>query len=125
MPSIDRVGLSEAFAAQALPVLKDFGLLNVMRQNDGTLGVATMCAGFVQGITTVIERLPLHKRNRGDVSSAPLAPLLVMRIRTSTNRKLQRQADKVDERQNHPGKGTVALTVHLRCGPWNQIRRRA
>ena len=32
-------------------------LLNVMRQNDGTLGVATMCIGLGQGITTVVERL--------------------------------------------------------------------
>jgi acetyl-CoA acyltransferase len=32
-------------------------LLNVMRQNEGTLGVATMCIGLGQGITTVIERL--------------------------------------------------------------------
>ena len=32
-------------------------LLNVMRQNGGTLGVATMCIGLGQGITTVIERL--------------------------------------------------------------------
>ena len=86
---IDHVELNEAFAAQALPVLKDlklldvmddkvnlhggaialghpFGcsgaritgtLLNVMRQNDGKLGVATMCIGMGQGITTVVERL--------------------------------------------------------------------
>ena len=89
MADIDHVELNEAFAAQALPVLKDLGLLesmdekvnlnggaialghpfgcsgaritgtllNVMRQNDGTLGVATMCIGLGQGITTVIERL--------------------------------------------------------------------
>ncbi len=31
-------------------------LLNVMRQNEGTLGVATMCVGLGQGITTIIER---------------------------------------------------------------------
>ena len=80
--------LNEAFAAQALPVLKDlelgdrmdnvnvnggaialghpFGcsgaritgtLLNVLKQNDATLGVATMCIGLGQGITTVVERL--------------------------------------------------------------------
>ncbi|MDJ0917431.1 MAG: acetyl-CoA C-acyltransferase FadA [Woeseiaceae bacterium] len=87
--NIDHVELNEAFAAQALPVLKDlnllevmdskvnlhggaialghpFGcsgaritgtLLNVMRQNEGTLGVATMCVGMGQGITTVVERL--------------------------------------------------------------------
>jgi len=86
---IDSVELNEAFAAQALPVLKDlnllenmdqkvnlhggaialghpFGcsgaritgtLLNVMRQNEGTLGVATMCVGLGQGITTIIERV--------------------------------------------------------------------
>ncbi|MEM9401312.1 MAG: acetyl-CoA C-acyltransferase FadA [Pseudomonadota bacterium] len=89
MDDIDHVELNEAFAAQALPVLKDldlldtmddkvnlnggaialghpFGcsgaritgtLLNVMRQNEGTLGVATMCVGLGQGITTVVERL--------------------------------------------------------------------
>jgi acetyl-CoA acyltransferase len=89
MDDISHVELNEAFAAQALPVLKDldlldamddkvnlhggaialghpFGcsgaritgtLLNVMRQNDGTLGVATMCVGLGQGITTVVERL--------------------------------------------------------------------
>ncbi|WP_257255010.1 MULTISPECIES: acetyl-CoA C-acyltransferase FadA [unclassified Endozoicomonas] len=86
---IDHVELNEAFAAQALPVLKDlnllekmdekvnlnggaialghpFGcsgarisgtLLNVMKQNNGTIGVATMCVGLGQGITTVFERL--------------------------------------------------------------------
>jgi acetyl-CoA acyltransferase len=89
MSDIDYVELNEAFAAQALPVLKDLGLLddmddkvnlnggaialghpfgcsgaritgtllNVMRQNDGSLGVATMCIGLGQGITTVVERL--------------------------------------------------------------------
>ncbi|MBT8083027.1 MAG: acetyl-CoA C-acyltransferase FadA [Gammaproteobacteria bacterium] len=89
MDDIDHVELNEAFAAQALPVLKDlhlldkmddkvnlhggaialghpFGcsgaritgtLLNVMKQNEGTLGVATMCVGLGQGITTIVERL--------------------------------------------------------------------
>ncbi|MEX1033054.1 MAG: acetyl-CoA C-acyltransferase FadA [Cellvibrionaceae bacterium] len=32
-------------------------LLTVMRQKDATLGVATMCIGLGQGITTVVERL--------------------------------------------------------------------
>jgi len=32
-------------------------LLNVMKQNGGTLGVATMCVGLGQGITTVFERV--------------------------------------------------------------------
>lgn len=86
---IDAVELNEAFAAQALPVLKDlklldhledkvnlrggaialghpFGcsgtritgtLLSVMRQRDLSLGLATMCIGLGQGISTVIERL--------------------------------------------------------------------
>jgi len=86
---IDFVELNEAFAAQALPVLKDlklldkmddkvnlhggaialghpFGcsgaricgtLLNVMKQNGGTLGLATMCIGLGQGISTVLERV--------------------------------------------------------------------
>ncbi|MEM8684714.1 MAG: acetyl-CoA C-acyltransferase FadA [Pseudomonadota bacterium] len=89
MDDIHHVELNEAFAAQALPVLKDldlldkmdqkvnlnggaialghpFGcsgtritgtLLNVMQQNEGKLGVATMCVGLGQGITTVVERL--------------------------------------------------------------------
>lgn len=86
---IDAVELNEAFAAQALPVLKDlklldqmdekvnlnggaialghpFGcsgtritgaLLNVMQQKDLEFGVATMCIGLGQGITTVLERV--------------------------------------------------------------------
>lgn len=89
MGDIDCVELNEAFAAQAIPVLKDlqlldvmdqkvnlnggaialghpFGcsgaritgtLLSVMEQKDKTLGVATMCVGLGQGITTIIERL--------------------------------------------------------------------
>lgn len=89
MADIDRVELNEAFAAQALPVLKDlelldamdqkvnlyggaialghpFGcsgtritgtLLSVMQDTDASLGVATMCIGLGQGITTVLERL--------------------------------------------------------------------
>lgn len=89
MSDIDHVELNEAFAAQALPVLKDlklldaldqkvnlnggaialghpFGcsgvrisgtLLNVMQQQGGTLGLATMCVGMGQGIATVFERL--------------------------------------------------------------------
>ncbi|WP_409524908.1 acetyl-CoA C-acyltransferase FadA [Nitrincola sp. MINF-07-Sa-05] len=32
-------------------------LLNVLEQQDGTLGLATMCVGMGQGITTVFERL--------------------------------------------------------------------
>lgn len=86
---IDHVELNEAFAAQAIPVLKDlklldsmddkvnlhggaialghpFGcsgtristtLLNVMQQNDGQFGLATMCIGMGQGISTVFERV--------------------------------------------------------------------
>ena len=89
MDDISHVELNEAFAAQALPVLKDlklldkmeekvnlhggaialghpFGcsgarisgtLLNVMKQNNGTLGIATMCIGLGQGISTVFERV--------------------------------------------------------------------
>lgn len=89
MDDIECVELNEAFAAQAIPVLKDlnlldcmdekvnlhggaialghpFGcsgtrisgsLLNVMERNQYTLGVATMCVGLGQGITTVFERL--------------------------------------------------------------------
>ncbi|PCK07825.1 MAG: acetyl-CoA C-acyltransferase FadA [Alteromonadaceae bacterium] len=86
---IDAVELNEAFAAQALPVLKDlelldnmdekvnlrggaialghpFGcsgtritgtLLSIMQDNDSTLGLATMCIGLGQGISTVVERV--------------------------------------------------------------------
>ncbi len=86
---IDYVELNEAFAAQALPVLKDlklldrmddvvnihggaialghpFGcsgaritgtLLNVLDQKDAQFGLATMCIGLGQGISTVIERI--------------------------------------------------------------------
>jgi acetyl-CoA acyltransferase len=86
---IEMVELNEAFAAQALPVLKDLGLLeqmedkvnlhggaialghpfgcsgtritgsllNVMEDRDLTVGVATMCVGLGQGITTVVERV--------------------------------------------------------------------
>ncbi|TCS42452.1 acetyl-CoA C-acyltransferase FadA [Reinekea marinisedimentorum] len=86
---IDYVELNEAFAAQALPVLKDlkllgrmdenvnihggaialghpFGcsgaritgtLLNVLEQKDAQFGLATMCIGLGQGISTVIERI--------------------------------------------------------------------
>ena len=89
MEDIDIIELNEAFAAQALPVLKDlkvldkmddkvnlnggaialghpFGcsgtristtLLNVMQQQDATLGLATMCIGMGQGISTIFERL--------------------------------------------------------------------
>ena len=86
---IDLVELNEAFAAQALPVLKDlklldamddkvnlrggaialghpFGcsgtritgaLLSLMQDKDASLGVATMCIGLGQGISTVLERV--------------------------------------------------------------------
>jgi acetyl-CoA acyltransferase len=89
MNDIDHWELNEAFAVQALSVLKGFNmldsfddkvnlnggaialghpfgcsgtritgtLLNVMRQQDSKLGVATMCVGMGQGITTVIERV--------------------------------------------------------------------
>lgn len=89
MDDISHVELNEAFAAQALPVLKDlklldqmdqkvnlhggaialghpFGcsgarisgtLLNVMKQNNGTIGMSTMCIGLGQGITTIFERV--------------------------------------------------------------------
>jgi len=86
---MDYIELNEAFAAQALPVLKDlkllgrmddhvnihggaialghpFGcsgaritgtLLNVLEQRDAQFGLATMCIGLGQGISTVIERV--------------------------------------------------------------------
>lgn len=86
---IDLVELNEAFAAQALPVLKDLQLLDVMdekvniyggaialghpfgcsgtritgtlltamQNKDATFGIATMCIGLGQGITTILERV--------------------------------------------------------------------
>ena len=86
---IEYVELNEAFAAQALPVLKDLGLLdrmdenvnvnggaialghpfgcsgaritgtllNVLEQNDAGVGLATMCIGLGQGISTIVERV--------------------------------------------------------------------
>ncbi|HEY9033935.1 MAG TPA: acetyl-CoA C-acyltransferase FadA [Pseudomonadales bacterium] len=86
---IDIVELNEAFSAQALPVLKDLQLLEVMddkvnlhggaialghplgcsgtrlvatlinllEQRDKQLGLATMCIGMGQGISTIIERI--------------------------------------------------------------------
>jgi acetyl-CoA acyltransferase len=90
--SIDDIGcveLNEAFAAQAIPVLKDlqlldqmdqkvnlnggaialghpFGcsgtritttLLHLMEARDQQFGLATMCIGMGQGISTIIERV--------------------------------------------------------------------
>lgn len=89
MSDVDYVELNEAFAAQALPVLKDLNLLDdmeekvnvhggaialghpfgcsgtrisgslltVMEQRDLNVGIATMCIGLGQGITTVMERI--------------------------------------------------------------------
>jgi|TARA_B110000116_G_scaffold25871_1_gene19821 acetyl-CoA acyltransferase len=89
MDDIDCVELNEAFAAQALSILKGmkllddldkkvnlnggaialghpFGcsgvrivgtLLSVLKQKSGTYGLATMCIGMGQGISTIIQRL--------------------------------------------------------------------
>lgn len=89
LADMDVVELNEAFAAQALPVLKDLGLLprldekvnlnggaialghpfgcsgaritgtliNVLEQRDKRIGLATMCIGMGQGISTIVERL--------------------------------------------------------------------
>ncbi len=86
---IDYIELNEAFAAQALPVLKDLKLLdrmdetvnvhggaialghpfgcsgaritgavmNVLEEKDAQFGLATMCIGLGQGISTIIERV--------------------------------------------------------------------
>lgn len=86
---IDYVELNEAFAAQALPVVKDLKLmdrmddvvnvhggaialghpfgcsgaritgavLNVLEEKDAQFGLATMCVGLGQGISTIIERV--------------------------------------------------------------------
>jgi acetyl-CoA acyltransferase len=82
---IDFIELNEAFAAQALYVLEETGwelskvnvhggaialghplgasgarilatLVNVLEKHDGKRGLATMCIGTGQGITTIIER---------------------------------------------------------------------
>ena len=83
---IDVIELNEAFAAQSLYVIRKGGwdmdkinvndgaialghplgcsgarllvtLMNVMEQNDTAHGLATMCIGSGQGITTIIERI--------------------------------------------------------------------
>jgi acetyl-CoA acyltransferase len=86
---VDMLELNEAFAAQALPVLEDLGLLeqldekvnlnggaialghplgcsgaritatllHAMKARGTTVGVATMCIGFGQGVATVFERV--------------------------------------------------------------------
>jgi acetyl-CoA acetyltransferase family protein len=83
---IDVIELNEAFAAQSLYVIRKGGwdvdkinlnggaialghplgcsgvrllvtLMNVMEQEDATLGLATMCIGSGQGIATIIERV--------------------------------------------------------------------
>ena len=86
LSDIDAIELNEAFAAQSLYVNRKGAwdmdkinlnggaialghplgcsgvrllvtLMNVMEQNDSTLGLATMCIGSGQGIATVIERV--------------------------------------------------------------------
>ncbi len=86
---IDYIELNEAFAAQALPVMTDLGildqmeekvnlhggaialghplgcsgaristtLLHIMQDKDFHLGLATMCIGMGQGISTIFERV--------------------------------------------------------------------
>lgn len=86
MKDIEVIELNEAFAAQALYVIKKGGwpmekvnlhggavalghplgcsgariltsLINVMEQKDAKIGLATMCIGTGQGIATIIERM--------------------------------------------------------------------
>jgi len=86
MDAIDVIELNEAFAAQSLYVIRKGNwdinkinlnggaialghplgcsgsrilvtLMNVMRQQDSQYGLATMCIGTGQGISTIIERL--------------------------------------------------------------------
>ena len=86
MDDIDVIELNEAFAAQSLYVIRKgqwnidkinlnggaialghplgcsgarilITLMNVMKQNDSNLGLATMCIGTGQGISTVLERI--------------------------------------------------------------------
>ncbi|MEE9167348.1 MAG: thiolase family protein [Candidatus Neomarinimicrobiota bacterium] len=85
MDDLDAIELNEAFAAQTLYVIQEGGwplekinlnggaiaighplgcsglrvlttLMNVLDQNDGTYGLATMCIGSGQGIATIIKR---------------------------------------------------------------------
>jgi len=89
LSDIDAIELNEAFAAQSLYVIRKGGwdidkinlnggaialghplgcsgvrllvtLMNVMEQQDSTLGLATMCIGSGQGIATIIERVNLQ-----------------------------------------------------------------
>ncbi len=86
MDDIDVIELNEAFAAQSLYVIRKgcwdidkinlnggaialghplgcsgarilISLMNVMSQNESSLGLATMCIGSGQGIATILERL--------------------------------------------------------------------
>ncbi len=86
LSDIDAIELNEAFAAQSLYVIRKGGwdidkinlnggaialghplgcsgvrllvtLMNVMEQQDSTLGLATMCIGSGQGIATIIEKV--------------------------------------------------------------------
>ena len=89
MAAIDHIELNEAFAAQALAVVKSWGLLDsyqdkvnlhggaialghpfgcsgtriattlltVMQEHDSQFGLATMCIGMGQGISTIFERI--------------------------------------------------------------------
>ena len=86
MDDIDVIELNEAFAAQSLYVIRKGGwdidrinlnggaialghplgcsgarllvtLMNVMKQNDASTGLATMCIGSGQGIATILERV--------------------------------------------------------------------
>ncbi len=86
LDDIDAIELNEAFASQSLAVIRELGmdmekvnmrggaialghplgesgtriittLLHIMEDKDLTLGLATMCCGGGQGVTTIIERL--------------------------------------------------------------------
>ena len=86
MSDIDYIELNEAFAAQSLYVIRKgqwdeskininggaialghplgcsgarilITLMNVLEQNNGSIGLATMCIGTGQGIATIIERI--------------------------------------------------------------------
>jgi len=86
MGDVDAVELNEAFASQSLVVQRELGiaddrlnihggaiavghplgcsgirliaqLINELRELDGTIGLATLCVGGGQGVSTIIERL--------------------------------------------------------------------
>jgi acetyl-CoA C-acetyltransferase len=86
MPDLDLIELNEAFAAQVVPIVREWGvdpaivnphggaialghpfgatgirlvgtLINGLEEREGTLGLATLCVGGGQGMALVVERV--------------------------------------------------------------------